>query len=142
MVLHLQQMDELWLPPASLYYIVEILLRLLDEIVDALLVCEDAVLLCVLEHTQIGLARHEQPVVLHYVDQAEAQKVQGDVHEVGGTVGHQADDVGVGTNHLRVHVGRYVLLNLSHPLRLLHVESLALKNNSLWEAVSHELLEL
>lgn len=59
MVLHLQEMDELRLPPASFDHIIEVLFRLLDETVDALLVCEDAVLLCVLEHTQVRFAWHE-----------------------------------------------------------------------------------
>jgi hypothetical protein len=50
-VLHLQEMDKLGFATATLYNLGKVGLRLLDEVVDTVLICEDTVLLLVLENT-------------------------------------------------------------------------------------------
>jgi hypothetical protein len=80
--------------------------------------------------------------VLNDVNQAEPEEVQGDMHKVGGAVGHQTDNIRVGTYDLRVCVGSDVLFNLAHTLCLLHVQGLALQDNLLTEGVGHLILEL
>ena len=91
MILHLKEMDQLRLATAALYDLVEIGLWLRDELLDAVLVGKDAIFLVILEDTKVRLAWHEEAVVLHDVNQAETEEVQGDVHEVGRAVRHQAD---------------------------------------------------
>ncbi len=121
MVLHLQQVDQLGLATATLHHLVQVLLRLLDELVDGVLIGEDAVLLCVLEDSQVGLSGHQQPVVLDDVDEAEAQEVKRDVHEVRGAVGHQPNNIASCTHDLRVEISGDLFLNLTHTLRFFHV---------------------
>ena len=80
--------------------------------------------------------------MLHDVDEAETKEVKWDVHEVRGAVWHQTDYVRVGSNDLGISVCRDMLLNLSHPLSLLHIQSFALEDNLLGELVGHLVLEL
>ena len=141
-ILHLEQVDELGLATAPLDDLVQVLLWLLDELVDAHFVSEHAILLSVLEDTEVGFSRHEEAILLNNVDKAEAEEVERDMHEVGGAVRHQTDDVGVGPDYLRVCVGGDVLLDLAHPLRLLHVEALALKDDVVRQRICHLVLEL
>ena len=93
MILHLQEMDQLWLATAALYDLIEVRLWLRDELFDAVLICKDAIFLVILEDTEVGLAWHEETVVLHDVDEAETKEVKWDVHEVRGAVWHQTDYV-------------------------------------------------
>ena len=120
----------------------EVLLRLLDEFLDAQLICEHTILLVVLEDTEVGLSGHQQSIVLDDVDEAEPEEVQRDMHKVRSAVGHQTDDIRVGADHLRVRVGRDVLFDLAHALCLLHVQGLALQDYLLTEGVGHLVLEL
>ena len=92
-ILHLQEMDQLWLATATLYDLVEVRLWLRDELLDAVLVSKDAIFLVILEDTEVGLARHEETMVLHDVNQAETKEVKWNVHEVRGAVWHQTDYV-------------------------------------------------
>jgi hypothetical protein len=87
--------NQLRLPAATLYHLVQILLWLLDELVDTHFIREHTILLCVLEDTEIGFTWHEQAILLNNVDETEAKEVERDVHEVWCTVGHQANNVGV-----------------------------------------------
>lgn len=130
-------MDEFGLATATLDDLAQVLLWLLHKLVDALLICEDTVLLGVLKDTEVRFARHEEAVMLNDVNEAEPKEVQWDVHEVGRAVGHEADDVSVVPDDLRLHVGCDVLLDLAHALRLLHVKGLALKDDLLWKLVRH-----
>jgi hypothetical protein len=50
--------DQLGLATASLNYFVQVLLRLLDELVDAQFISENAILFCVLEDTKVGFTWH------------------------------------------------------------------------------------
>ena len=93
MILHLQEMDQLWLATAALYDLVEVRLWLRDELLDAVLISKDAIFLVILEDTKVGLAWHEEAMVLHDVDKAETKEVKWDVHEVRSAVWHQTDYV-------------------------------------------------
>ena len=68
-------MNELWLTTASLDDLIQILLWLLYELLNAMLIGEDAVLLCVLKHSEIWLSWHQETMMLHYVDKTEAKEV-------------------------------------------------------------------
>jgi len=92
-ILHLQQMNQLWLATAALYDLVEIRLWLRDELFDAILVGKDAIFLVILEDTKVGLSWHEKSVVLYDVNETETKEVKWDVHEVRGAVRHQTDNV-------------------------------------------------
>jgi hypothetical protein len=93
MILHLQQMDQLWLATAALYDLVKVGLWLRDELFDAVLVGKDAIFLVIFEYTKVGLSWHEKSVVLHDVNETETKEVKRDVHEVRGAVWHQTDNV-------------------------------------------------
>jgi hypothetical protein len=92
-ILHLQEMDQLWLTTAALYDLVEVRLWLRDKLFDAVLVGKHAIFLVILEDTEVGLSWHEEPMVLHDVDKAETKEVKRDVHEVRSAVWHQTDYV-------------------------------------------------
>ncbi len=64
--------------------------------------------------------------MLYYVYETEAKEIEWDMHEVWGAVRHEPNYISVMTDDLRLHVSSYVFLYLSHALRLLHVEGLAL----------------
>ena len=59
MVLHLQQMDQLWHPTALLNNMLQIFVWITDELVDGLLVREDAILFVIFEHTEVWLSGHQ-----------------------------------------------------------------------------------
>lgn len=91
--MHLKEMDQLWLATAAFYDLVEVRLWLRDELFDAVLVGKDAIFLVILEDTKVGLAWHEEAVVLHDVNEAETKEIKWDVHEVRGAIRHQTDYV-------------------------------------------------
>ena len=93
MILHLQEMDQLWFATAALYDLIEIRLWLRDELLDAVLISKHAIFLVILEDTKVGLAWHEEAMMLHDVDETETKEVKWDVHEVWGAVWHQTDYV-------------------------------------------------
>lgn len=100
MVLHFEQVNQFGHFAALLDDLFNVLSRLCDELLDGLLVCKHAVLVVVLEDSEVGLSRHEQ-AVFDDVDEAESEEVEGNMHEVGRAVGHQSDDVV--TDYLTVH---------------------------------------
>ena len=93
MILHLQEMDQLWFATAALYDLIEVRLWLRNELLDAVLISKDAIFLVILEDTKVGLAWHEEAVVLHDVNETETKEVKRNVHEVRGAVWHQTDNV-------------------------------------------------
>ena len=118
------------------------MLRLSYKVIYAVLVGEHAVPLVVLEHTKVRLSRHQKPVMLHYINKTKTQEIEGDVHEVGRTIRHQSNDVAISPYDLGIHGCSDVLFDLSHSLRLFHVESLAFKDHIFREGVGHQLFEL
>ena len=69
-------MDQFWHTVARIHNPLQIHVWILDELVNRFLVCEDAILisLTVLEHSQVGLSRHQQSL-FDNVDEAEAEEV-------------------------------------------------------------------
>lgn len=90
-VLHLKQMDQLWHLPALFNDIVQVLVRLGDELLNRLEISKDTVLVVVLEDSKIRLAWHQQ-TLLNDVDEAETKEVKWNVHEVRSRAGHQSQD--------------------------------------------------
>ena len=101
MILHLEQVNQLRHTTALLYDLLEVEIRVANEFVDGFLIGEHTVLvgLAVLEHTKVGLSRHEESL-LNDVDKTEAEEVQRDVHEVRGGQGHESEDADLVTDDL------------------------------------------
>lgn len=71
MILHLEQVNQLWHVPALFDYGVQVVVRIVNELFDGLLICKNAILFVVLEHTKVWLSRHQQ-TLLNNVNEAEA----------------------------------------------------------------------
>ena len=136
MVLHFQKMNQLGHYAALLNNGVKVVVGVLDELLNCLLVSEHTVLFVVLEHTQVGLARHEQ-ALLHDVHETEAEEVEWNVHEVWRVEGHLTNDVV--THDFRLHGLRDVLLDKAKLCGLLCVESLTLPDECLRQLICHVL---
>ena len=82
-VLHLQQVNQLWHVAALFNDLFEVEIRVCDEFVNRFLVSENTILISftVLKHAQVRLAWHEQ-TLLDDVDQTEAEEVEWNMHEV------------------------------------------------------------
>lgn len=104
-VLHLEQVDKLWHASTLLNDLFKVEVWVLDEFVDGFLISEDTILvrLTVLKDTQVGLAGHQQ-TLLDDVHEAEAQEIQGNVHEVGCGKRHESQNAHLVTDDLGLYI--------------------------------------
>lgn len=136
-------MDKLWHSSALDNYLIEVPVRVINELVYTLLICEHTIFLVVFENTKIWLSRHEK-TLLNDVDEAETQEVERNMHEIGCAIWHQSDYLISCTvsHNLRVHGLSDMLFDKSLVVGLLHVEMLTFSDKWLWESIGHEILVL
>jgi len=60
MILHLKQMDQLWHMSTLFNNIVEIEVRVLNELLDCFLICKNTVLVIIFKNSKVWLAWHKK----------------------------------------------------------------------------------
>jgi hypothetical protein len=77
-------MNELRLASAPFNDFIQVLFRLLNKLIDAVLICKYAILLSVFKHTQVRFSRHQQPIVLDDIYQAKSEEIEWYMHKIRG----------------------------------------------------------
>jgi len=103
------------------------------------LVGKHAILFVVLEHSKVGLTRHQE-AFFHNIHQAEPKEIERNVHEIWCTVRHQSDDLV--PNHLRIHGLGNMLFYEALIVGLFHVKVLSFAHKVIRQTRGHQIFKL
>ena len=131
-------MDHFWHTSTLFHNLVQILIWGVDKFIYGVLIGEHAILLVVLEHTQVWFSRHQKSL-FNNIDKTETKEVQWNVHEIRRTIGHQPDDLI--THHLTVSCIGDVFFNDSLVICFFHVEMFTFSYKLFWKFRGHDVFE-
>ena len=143
MILHLQQVNELWHASTLLNNLLKVEVGVQDELFNGFLVSEHTVFVRFLmfEYTEVRLSWHEQ-ALLNDVNKTETKEVQWNMHEIRSGKGHQSQNVDLVTDDLRLNALRDFLFLNTKSAGLFSVKFTRLTDEDLAQLVGHILFVL
>jgi len=137
-ILHFKEMYHFWHASALFHNLIQILVWGIYKFINWVLIGEHAILLIVLEHTQVWFSRHQKSL-FNNIDKTETKEIKRNVHEIRRTIWHQSNDLIA--YYLTVSCICNMLLNDSLIVSFFHVEMFTFSDELFWKFGGHDIFK-